>query len=163
MALKRVGDWEKAARLIANLGEEMQKARTQSLRQWGLKAEALAKKHISAQDLGWEELKADTIAEKIRNGYSENILVASSSYFQSITSWVDASKGVTYVGVRRSVRNADGEIISDIAKLHEFGSPSRNVPARPLWQPTLEEMSKWFPNSNSRPSAIFIKNIKKYK
>lgn len=160
--IKRVGDWDKVARVISNLSSEMQKAQIQSLQQWGLKAEALAVGHMSTQDLGWEELKASTIASKVRKGQSENILIATSSYFGSITSWVDKGTSTVYAGVRRTERDKDGNIIADIAKLHEYGSSARGVPARPLWQPTLDELSEWFPKSKSRPSEIFIKNIKKY-
>ena len=85
MGTRKIGDWNKVHALIGNLAEEMYKAREMSLQRWGLKAEGIAKSHISKQDLGWEALKPETIASKVRKGQSENILVASSSYFQSIT------------------------------------------------------------------------------
>lgn len=162
MAIRRIGDWEKVARLISNLEEEMKKAQIQSLKRWGLKAEALAKKHISTQDLSWTPLKPSTISAKIRKGYSENILVATSSYFQSITSWVDISTMSSYAGVKKTAKGKDGEVVADIAATHEFGSKDGGIPARPLWQPVFSETMDWFEKSDSRPSVIFLNNIKKY-
>lgn len=162
MAMQRIGDWEKVAYLISHLGEEMKKAQLQAMQRWGLKAEALAKKHIQAQDLGWTPLKPSTISAKIRKGYSENILVATSSYFQSITSWVDKDKMIAYAGVKKTAKGKDGEEIADVAATHEFGSRSGGIHARPLWQPVFAETMDWFESSDSRPSIIFMKNIKKY-
>ncbi len=160
MGIKKVGNWSKVALVIGNLANEMKLAQELSLKRWGLKAEGLAKKHITAQDLGWQKLDPKTIAEKIRKGYSENILIATSSYFQSITSWTD--KNVALAGVKKGVTNQDGEEIANIAAVHEFGGRDGNMPARPLWQPVFKETMEWFVTSDSTPDAIFKKNIKKY-
>lgn len=162
MAIQRVGEWERVASLIDNLELEMQKARVQSIKQWVLKAEGLAKKHIRSQDLGWAALKPATISAKIRKGYSENVLVATSSYFQSITSWVDISTMTGYAGVKKTAKGPNGEEIADIAATHEFGSIAGGIPARPLWQPVFKETMEWYEKSASRPAIIFMNNIKKY-
>jgi len=160
--MDKVGDWSKIGLLINNLPMELEKAQITALKHWGLKAEGLAKKHISMQDLGWKPLKPSTIATKIRAGHSENILVATSSYFQSITSWVDKSEMKSYAGVKKTAKDADGNVIADIAAVHEFGSVAGNIPKRELWHPTFKETMEWFMDSNSRPAIIFSKNIKKY-
>lgn len=160
MDFKKTGDWAKVKYLVANIGREMQNARTICLMRWGLKAEGLAKTHISTQDLGWAPLKPATIANKIRQGYSENILVETSTYFQSITSWADTN--TVYAGVRREVRYKDGEVIADIAKIHEYGSHSGDIPARPLWEPTFEETMQWQMKGVNTPANIFKQQIKKY-
>ena len=158
--IRKVGDWDKVTRLIGALSKEMENARKVSLKRWGLKAEGLAKKHISNQDLGWEELSPTTLANKIRKGFSDNILVATSDYFQSITSWSDDQ--YAYAGVKKRATNSEGVEIADIAATHEFGSRSGNIPARPLWRPVMEETMEWYVNSDSRVDEIFMKNIKKY-
>lgn len=162
MAVRKTGDWGKVALLIGNLSKEMRHASVTSLRQFGLKAEGTAKKHMSNQDLGWAALKPATLAAKLRNGQSENILIATSSYFQSITSWVDEKDMTAYAGVKKLAKNSEGDVIADIAAVHEYGSQSGIIPARPLWHPTFGETVKWFLTSNSRPDIIFLRNIKKY-
>lgn len=161
MAVERVGDWNRVTALIGNLANEMQQARTISLQRWGLKAEGLAKNHIRDQDLSWTKLKAETIATKIRKGYSDNILVMTSDYFQAITSWV-YDKEVALAGVKKVAVNSEGQQIADIAAVHEFGSNSGNIPARPLWQPVFAETMEWYVKSDSRPDIIFMERIKRY-
>jgi hypothetical protein len=160
--MDKVGDWSKVGLLVKNLPMELKAAQVTALKHWGLKAEGIAKKHISAQDLSWAALSPAYLAAKVRAGHSENTLVATSSYFQSITSWVDVTKMESYAGVKKTAKDEDGNIIADIAATHEFGSVAANIPARPLWQPTFEETMEWFLQSDSRPAIIFSKNIKKY-
>lgn len=157
MPIKKTGDWDRVRRLIADISPEMQKARQQSLQRFGLKLETITKKHISAQDLGWVPLNSKYLATKVRKGYSENILVMSSTYFKSITSWVQG--GICYTGVTREMREDDGTLIADIAKIHEFGSISGTISARPLWVPSFAEAIAWHIKSN-QPARIFARNIK---
>ena len=140
-AMRKVGDWARVKLLIRNIGGEMRKARHDSLVRVASKVEAIAVSHITLQDLPWKRLKPATVSAKIRKGESENILVATSTYFQSITSYVD--KDTAYVGVKKGVRYNDGKEIADIARLHEYGSRSGAVPARKLWRPSLEEGMEW--------------------
>lgn len=160
--MKKIGEWNKVKNLIGNLAYEMKKAQIISLKQWSLKAEGIAKGHMSSQDLGWTDLQPSTLANKVRKGLSSNILIATSDYFQSITSWVDEGEYTAYAGVDKKARNAEGEVIADIAAAHEFGVDSINLPDRPLWRPTFAEVMKWYKQSDSRPDIIFVKNIKKY-
>jgi len=135
------GDWKAVEALIKVLKNEAEIASNQALAQAGLKAEAIAKTHISKQDLNWTPLKASTVAAKVKKGQSENILVATSTYFQSITSW--HTKGKAYVGIKKQVVEEDGSLVADIARTLEYGSVTRNIPERPLWQPTMAEVIKW--------------------
>lgn len=145
MSLKKIGNWKGVEKFVNNLGANMDKARIIILKRWALKAEAIAKLHINKQDLNWTKLDPKTISMKVRKGFSENILVMTSSYFQSITSWVDGDTG--YAGVQKKARNEKGEELADIAATHEYGSRSGNIPARPLWQPTYNETIEWFKRS----------------
>lgn len=161
MAFKKIGDWDKVERLVHALRPEMVAAKNESLARWGLKAEGLAKKHISSQDLGWKPLAASTISSKVRRGYSENILVMTSTYFQSITSWADKGANTVYAGVKKEARSADGEQLWNIARIQEYGSYSGKIPARPLWQPVFAETMEWHMRMN-RPEILFAKRIAKY-
>lgn len=161
MSFERTGDWNKVRRLIDNLTHELEKSQQIALKRMGLLAEKIAVTHISRQDLGWKSLDSKTISQKVKLGYSENILVRTSTYFQSITSYV--KDNVAYAGVRKSVRGQNGEVVADIAAVHEFGSQSANIPARPLWQPTMKETSKRIISEDKfDPRVIFLKRIRKY-
>lgn len=162
MPVRKTGDWDKVAKLVGNLAYEMQQSSIISLKRFGLKAEGTAKQHMSSQDLGWAELKPATLAAKLRKGLSNNILIATSDYFQAITSWVDEPEYTVYAGVTKVAKNRDGDVIADIAAVHEFGSASGNLPARPLWQPTYKETMEWFMKGPNRPDAIYAQRIKKY-
>lgn len=174
MGFKKIGDWNKVASLVFSISKEMERARETSLKRFGLKVEGLAKTHISTQDLNWKPLspayrnkklgsygrttKSGRADRRFTKKRSENILVATSTYFQSITSWVHGE--TVYAGVRREASYADGAKVANIAAVHEFGSPSRNIPARPLWKPSYKEAIAWHKSSNS-PEKIFLENIKK--
>lgn len=43
------------------------------------------------------------------------------------------------VGVHSDEQGADGTTMALIAGVHEFGAPSRNIPARPFIRPTFDE------------------------
>lgn len=158
--VKKFGDWVRVEALIGDLANMAQKAKEVSLMNWGLKAEGLAKKHINNQDLGWKELDIKYLASKIRKGYSENILVRTSDYFQAITSWVDTPNETVYAGVKKAKMDVEGHIIADIAAVHEYGTKDGRIPARPLWQPVFEETMKWFKTSDYRPDVLFMKYAK---
>lgn len=155
--LERVGDWKKVTKLISNLQKDLESAQSISLKRFSVKAEAIAVTHISKQDLNWKSLKASTISSKIRKGYSENILVASGLYFQSITGYV--IKDTVYVGVKRNIKTKDGVSLTNIAEVHEFGSRSGRIPARPLWRPTMQEVLKWHIKNND-PVDIYLNRVK---
>ena len=96
--LRKIGDWRKVERLIGAISKEMKASREIALKRIGLKLEGTAKLHMSNQDLGWVSLAPETMAAKLRKGYSNNVLVASSDYFQAITSFIPPGDGVVYAG-----------------------------------------------------------------
>lgn len=157
MSMQRTGAWGQVANLIRNIGPEMRMAKRDSLYRFAAKTEAIAVTHISAQDLGWKRLKAATIRRKKKKGFSTNILVETSTYFQSITSWV--ANDTAYIGVKRGVYEPDGTEVANIAAIHEFGAGA--IPARPLWKPSLNEALIWHTNNNL-PSKLFWERIKRY-
>lgn len=155
------GDWKAVEALVNSLKAEIVEANNQALAQAALKGEGIAKEHISKQDLNWTPLKAATVSAKVKKGQSENILVATSTYFQSITSW--HTKGKAYVGIKKQVVEEDGALVADIARTLEYGSVTRNIPERPLWQPTMKEVIKWMQDGKNKPSSILLERLNKYK
>ncbi len=156
--IHKIGQWDKVRFLINNLKRECLLAQRLSLERFGLKVEEIATGHINKQDLPWHPLNADYLKQKIEEGGSELILVDTSSYFQGITSYVRAS--VVYAGVKKSTINKDDELVSDYARLLEFGSKSQNLPERPLWRPSLKEAVLWHVKLNE-PEKILTNNLKR--
>lgn len=162
MALTRIGDWTRAGNLVNALRNEAIKSREIALKRMGLSAEKIAKQHISSQDLKWAPLNADYKAAKVRKGMSENILVATSSYFQQITSWT--ADGTVYVGVKKVARNKSGQELANIAAVHEYGSTTANIPARPLWRPTLSDLKAAIAKNQVfySPAHIFHERLRRF-
>ncbi len=158
MSMRRIGNWRGVSQMIGQLPRTLAESRQLSLRRWSLKAEGLAKGHMHYQDLGWTPLKAKTLAAKLKKGQSELILIATSSYFQSITAWVNNDTALA--GVKKGVKGKNGQVLDEVARVHEYGSPSKNIPARPLWQPVLDETMKWHLNNN-RPEFLLKESLKK--
>ena len=157
--MRKIGNWAGVRALTNGLGREMTIARDQALKQIGLKAEGAAKTHISKQDLNWVPLKPSTIAANIRAKQSTKILIATSTYFQSITSWV--TKQTALAGIKRTVKSKDGSLLANIAKIMEFGSKVRNIPARKLWTPVFKEVREWL-RETRLPERILKKRLSKF-
>ena len=136
-AVKLIGDWDHVTDVLHNLNSAIKKAGLKASIDAALFAEGAAKKHISRQDLGWYPLKPSTIAAKIRKGQSTNILVATSTMFQAITSFNNGR--TAYVGVKRTAKTRDGDDLHNIARALEYGSKNGNMKARPLWRPVRKE------------------------
>lgn len=156
---KLIGDWLKVDHITQQLEVLGKQAMVEGLVKTGLYAEGKAKSHISKQDLGWKQLNQKYKAYKAKKGLSTNILVSSSAYFQAITSYT-VGKQVN-VGVKKVARDKEGNEIANIAAVHEFGSTKRNIPARPLWKPTLDETTKWLEKNGF--DKIIIKKLNRLK
>lgn len=167
MSVKRTGDWEAARQAMLALQPVIEQACDEGMMKIGLKGEALAKGHVSADDLGWDRLKPATIAYKIRKGYHEAPYLMTGTYFQSITSWHDKVKGIVYAGVKKGVVhvNDDGSTtqVADIAEKLEFGSRDGSQVERPLWRPVTKEVKQWIRMRNPIKTAINQKLSKLFK
>lgn len=144
---RKVGNWVGVGRLVDNLGRDLYRAQQRTLKRWGLKAERIAKEHIADQDLPWVPLSPRHLSNKIAGGYSENTYVMTSSYFQSITSFVRVD--TAYAGILRGQRNTFGDDLGAIARNLEYGNPDTNLPPRPLWKPTFAETMRWQATHNT--------------
>lgn len=137
----KFGDWELVDKMIRNMPMAIQQGLDKSLKQVSLKAERLAVKFIQTQELKWKPLSKQYLSRKAQQGLSDKILIATSLYIQSITSKVMGNVG--FAGVFRKVRTREGEILADVAKVHEYGSIKRNIPPRRLWGVVFKEMYKF--------------------
>jgi len=163
--MKKTGNWLKVNRIVVNLANDINSGTRKALTDTGLKAEKIAVKHIKNQDLEWEALDKDYKKRK-DNKATENLkpskknkevstktLIATSDYFNSITSYRDGD--TAFAGVKKDVENKDGTKITDIAAVHEFGTD--NIPKRELWKPTFEETLKWMIDTKVFREAVSLK------
>lgn len=141
MGVKLFGDWKLARALGKNLNREIEEASLTARQKIGLYIEGQVKRHLRDQDLGWEPLNPKTLANKVRKGSSNKILIDTSTYFQSITT--NTIGRVVFVGVKRNVTDREGNNLADVGTVHEFGTRSGDIPARPLWRPVLKEAIKF--------------------
>lgn len=110
----------------------------------GIQLERCAVLHINSQDLNWAPLTARWLAYKKRKGYALPVYTMTTSYLQNITHHYTPDEFKMEVGVMRSamwINPVSGKIqpLYHIADALEYGYDSKNIPARPLWRPVLEE------------------------
>lgn len=137
---KLEGDWNKVVRNLDKLGTKVVEAGQLGLQQSAMTIEAAVVKHIVNQDLGWKALDPAYKKYKEKKGLSNQILIATSTLVNSVTTKQSADKMEAFVGVlRQGKKRKDGTAPVVIAAVHEFGSPKRGIPARPYLRPTFKE------------------------
>jgi len=155
--MQKVGDWNKVKYLIRGLRKNAQHAIKISLLRIGKQGVKVSKGHIDSQDLAWKPLAASTVAQKASQNKDPRILVSSNRYYDSITYKVQGN-GV-FIGVPKGAQTEQGESLVVIAAVHEFGALSKNIEARPLWQPTGSELVEWA-KDNANPAKILLDALK---
>lgn len=143
MNMTRFGDWDLVLNLADHLSEDVKRSNNIVLAQLGLRAEAMAVKFMRDQSLNWPKLSQKYLDAKARKGLSTKILMATTQYFQAITSQVNTTGTESFAGVFRKAKNKQGEFISDIAKTLEYGSIKRGIPPRRLWAVVYRDMRKF--------------------
>lgn len=134
---KKVGDWKGVETFFKGLGIEMKKKITQS--QWEIckKLRDTVIAHITAQDLNWQDLSDRTVKLKKQN--KDLILIDTEAYISNIKLW--KSNGVVNVGVKKGTtyKRTNGSVsLERVAIWLEYGTSK--MPARPLWNPSFEEL-----------------------
>jgi hypothetical protein len=140
--------------------DDINRVNNRSIQRVGLRMEAEAAKHLANQDLGWAPLSPRYLARKEKAGQSDKILIKTSTYLQSITSTVE--RGRVFAGVNKEAREADGQLVADIARVLEFGSLKRGIPPRPLWSVVLAETADWLRRTNYFAAEVIKELTKKY-
>lgn len=139
-SVQLTGDWSHLKRVLDQAAPNIRKTSRRTLGQQVKKIEAAVLSHIDEQDLGWEALNEQYAKSKERKGLSPDILRASNTMYQNITT--DQPDDFTAAcGVKRGVKDANGQDVIDIALIHEQpDDDGKIIPARKLWQPTYTEM-----------------------
>ncbi len=142
--VRLVGDWARVTSLLGDVDDIIRVGSKRGKLAAAKKLQKIVKKHIrtSGGSLGWAPLSTKTIERKDSMGYDGGrILYSSGSYYRSIKVWSKGSK--VYVGVRANSRNPYSKrTIGQIARILEYGSMARGIPARPLWLPSFKELGR---------------------
>jgi hypothetical protein len=139
------GNWTGVIRKLESFQSELNRELAKVTTQVAEFVESKATSHLKNQDLGWQPLSPAYLRWKLSHRgrgsrrLSEKILIATGTYFQSITSYIESPTSA-FIGVKRGVaREADGSDVIDIASIHESREPRTRIPRRPLWEPTYNE------------------------
>lgn len=158
--MKKVGRWDIAGFMTGSLNKDIIASNTIVLKQIGLELEGTIVKRILSQPSEWPALNPEYLKRKVKEGKSNQMLIATSSMLNAITS------NVTYpfvvAGVKRGVFNEEGEMVAEIAAIMNFGSEARNIEPRDfLTKPDRDMRKKIAGGLFSRKLLEFLK--KKYK
>lgn len=154
---KKVGDWNRATRLCNNIGGDIDKVTKTVLRQIGLKTERLVVKYIKSQPGSWKPLDETYKERKIKQGYSPMMLIRTSDYFQKINSHFDEVNKQVFVGVKKGVKNKEGDDLVEIGAVLEYGRKSDKDGGRPHFRPIHKRMNRVI-----RRNDIFNKSVLDY-
>ncbi len=157
--IRRFGDWQKVQNLVSNLNKVFQNAGKNALNKITEEAQKRLIMHLNNQDLSWQALSVAYKSQKERKGLASQMLVARGDLKNAIKTVVNNDIG--FVGIRSGAKNTDGQSLEIIAAVHEYGSITRNIPARKLWQPTNDEMKEWL-NKSRFIEDIFLEELKKF-
>lgn len=157
--VRRFGDWQKVENLIRNLNKVLQNTGKNALIKITEEAQKRLVAHLNDQDLGWQALSVAYKSQKERKGLASQMLIARGDLKNAIKTIVNNDVG--FVGIRSGAKNTEGKSLEIIAAVHEYGSITRNIPARKLWQPTNDEMKEWI-NKSRFIEDIFLEELKKF-
>lgn len=134
---KKIGDWTGVENFFKSLGVEMKKKINQS--QWEIckKLRDTVIHHIQDQDLNWQDLSERTTKRKKKN--KDIILIDTETYINNIKLWRQGGKA--FVGVKKGTlyKRKDATVsLERVAIWLEYGTSK--MPARPLWNPSIDEL-----------------------
>lgn len=135
--MRLVGQWDKLRKVFRNLTSG-NIIKEEELQNFGKAIEQRVIQHINSQDLGWSPLSQVTIRKK---GH-EKIFLDKRDFVKSIKVSV-SKKGllVRTIMVRpEGIHTNSGLSMATLAKFLEYGT--KNMVARPLWRPTIKEVSQ---------------------
>lgn len=127
------GDWDRARIMVKAMPATIRRSMMYGQEKAVRKLAKIVKAHISSQDLS---VFSQYPKKKISEHGSNRLLIDSATYWESINVW--QSQYTFYVGVKAGLIEPNGNEIAKVASWLETGT--RNIPARPVWGPSIEEM-----------------------
>lgn len=141
---KLEGNWQAVLKKMDKIGDDVLEAAKLALHQNALVLERTIVKHFERQDLGWPKLNPAYKKYKTKRGLSNQVLIATSTLMQSITTQLSADGTEAFVGVLRTAPRKDGKKPVMIAAVHEYGSTKRKIKKRPFLEPSFKEKQQEF-------------------
>jgi hypothetical protein len=155
------GNWESAKRFYsAATKSQIETAKKRALQKIAVYAEAKAVEYMRSKQGEWAALNPKYLAKKIADGLSDKKLFRTSSYFEAITSFVQGN--IVFAGVRKGEVNEKGELLTNLAAVHEYGSSVANIPARPFWADVVKDTLKWIDDKDLFKTEL-LKELAKHR
>ncbi|QQO97567.1 hypothetical protein Molly3_80 [Maribacter phage Molly_3] len=149
----------RALKKLANLNEEFVEENIKAFAEMFYNRLML---HIENQDLGWRPLSTDYLEWKRSEGKSTKIWVKDGVLQKEIKLMRITDENLWFVGIDGTATYPDSDIpVSMIAAVMEYGSPSKGIPARPLFRPSRQEVIKEIKVIIERNNQRFLAKLKK--
>lgn len=124
-----MGNWPGAVRAYSMMNPVIKSAIMNAQRRYARRLVSAVKKHIMAQDLPW--------APASTGKRGSHLMIDTRDYYESISYWQKDYQ--LEVGVKKHfIHGKTGQPLWKVAQWQEKGT--KNIPARPLWKPTIEEL-----------------------
>lgn len=137
-----IPNFEYVSNLMSNLQESLKRNARDVFEEQGQQiAEEFLEElrsRILRQTFGHVPLNTSYLINKVKHNLDPRILIATGEYLNSFTSErvEDTGQDVVYRCGVSPGNHSSGISFSLLARVHEYGSPSRRIPARPHWRPT---------------------------
>jgi hypothetical protein len=158
MTVNFTGDWAKALHILNDIDKKYEKVRKRALSKVGVYLKGKVMRGIRDQKPGGKPYKKLHKFTKQRKG-SSKAMIDDTDFITSITYKLDGD--ILFVGVLKQAVDGEGNVLADIAAVHEFGTEievttkMRNylhaiglhlkaetthikIPARPTFGPVLD-------------------------
>lgn len=153
LTVKKVGNWRGAIDFLGKSGFEVKKEVNKASFQLCTKLKNIVIGHLLAQDLNWKDLHPSTIKNK-KSKNRNNKLIDTELYLSNIKVWREL--GTAYVGVKKGISHKRGDNVISLDRLAIFLElGTSRMPARPLWNPSIEELGGEKGIKNFIASAIY--------
>ena len=139
--IELTGDWEGTRYKLNMLDSDIKRGLIKANREIAEEIYARVVGHIYNQDLGWTPLGEKYAVRKAARWGNKGILMASDKMVSSIKIY---REGLRFsVGIKGGLEHPFSTLkVAALALIHEAGSDSKGIPARPVWLPTYYEMGK---------------------
>ena len=128
---------------------EIKKHNRQQLIKISAETKKRLKDKITTQNFGFSAapLNREYSKQKVSDGYGSKLFIRKGVYLRSIRKKT-LSDSEAIVFIDETARSENGTSYQVIAATLEYGSRVLNLPARPLWQTTFNEMQEETKNKN---------------
>lgn len=138
MVAKKTGDWAGALNFLRQMGYRVKTVTNKEQYAVCRELKTIVIGHLVSQDLNWEPLKEKTL--KIKNPKNvDKILIDTELYMNSITLLRQGE--FVSVGIKKGMayrKKGNFTTVDRVANMLEYGTTK--MVARPLWQPSIEEL-----------------------